>query len=479
VSWVGDYDPLDEFHYWAFACDARRDRGVRTDFAYFIDDAETPTLERIRFSVVAPQGARPEDWTRSEAALLERLSSALAITKWRDRDGLRVGIGRDRIVEAKLFVALPEPEPSATPTFQILSYPTADSTRSYGHYDKTGTVREVMRPMGGSAPPPQPPPPPRRTQAVVESLVVTCFSGRLESQTREAEWDLHDEDSTGTWEWPYGRPAPEGVDLRKANVLRALRGAWPEMASVLDSTRAGSDQIRLVDAAVAKADRLSDSDEKDLVLYSAHLWANLKISELQGSPTHDCNTGPAPGADSTFVDAFNAAFSARDRSRIQCDREGAWWYSAGFIDSVVPHAGINRWADYAFLDRMENGWNVDYYCSSDTTIGSDEFRPMIARGEPFVKAHPSSIVAPEVKLLIAEAHETAWALSKNFTGFEEVVEARYVLGAAAHRSRAIELYQEHLRERPDDPRNPFLRRRLARMRLDVDTGYRGYYCSDE
>jgi hypothetical protein len=248
---------------------------------------------------------------------------------------------------------------------------------------------------------------------------------------------------------------------------------------VLDSTRALSSQISVVDAAVTKAHRLPDSDEKDLVLYAAHLWANLKVSELQGSPTHDCNTGPAPGAAPGFVDAFNAAFSVRDRSRIQCDREGAWWYSAGFIDSVVTRAGITRWADYAFLDRMENGWNVDYYCSSDTTIGSDEFRPMIARGEPFVKAHPSSIVAPEVQLLVAEAHETAWSLSKYFTGYVEVVERRYTPEAEQHRARAISLYGDYLHRYPDDPRSPFLRRRLARMKLNVDTGYRGFYCSDE
>ena len=78
---------------------------MRTDFAYFIGGAETPTLERVRYVVVAAAGAHPADWDRSETALLDRLSRALAIPTWRNRDGERIGIGRDRVVIATKLAA--------------------------------------------------------------------------------------------------------------------------------------------------------------------------------------------------------------------------------------------------------------------------------------------------------------------------------------------------------------------------------------
>jgi hypothetical protein len=66
-----------------------------------------------------------------------------------------------------------------------------------------------------------------------------------------------------------------------------------------------------------------------------------------------------------------------------------------------------------------------------------------------------------------------------FPGSQYVSSTVYASGAPQHRKRAIELYELQLRERPDDPRNAGIRKRLARMRLDVDTGYRQFWCSDE
>lgn len=83
----------------------------------------------------------------------------------------------------------------------------------------------------------------------------------------------------------------------------------------------------------------------------------------------------------------------------------------------------------------------------------------------------------EAELLVAEAHETAWSLGKMFTGDKYIDSTVYALDAPLHRTRAIELYDLQLRERPSDPRNAGIRKRLARMRIDVDTGYREFWCS--
>ncbi len=467
VPWVGEHDDLFEIRYWVYACDSRREGATRTDYMYILDGSEKPTLERVRYAIVAPPDARVEDWGRIKSALLEDLSAALEIPKWRDRDWEKIGIGRDRVVEMQLFTALPDTgkAPAASAHSTVLRYPMADSVAGYGHYGKhSGAIQEVMRPIGGSGDVPRPMERPRRTKSVVESLVVYCFSRKLEAETRDAEWDIDREDSTIT---PFAV-----IEYDRTEVIHALRAHHPELASVLDSTRATSDQIRVVDAAVSMARRGPVGTERDLVLYAAHLWANRVVAALQGNPPRDCNE-----SDNDFVHEFNAAFSTRDRSQIGCDHYGGWWYSGGFIDSVVAHAGANRWSDDAVLDRTAVGWNLAYGCSPE--IGTDEFRPVIARGEAFLKAHPSSWVVPEVRLLVAEAHETAWSLGKMFTGDKYIDSTVYAVDAPAHRTRAIELYELQLRERPGDPRNAGIRKRLARMQIDVDTGYREFWCSSD
>jgi hypothetical protein len=467
-SYVGELDDLFQIRNWVYACDSRREGATRTDYMYLLGEDETPTLERVRYAIVAPPDARPEDWGKIQTTLLDDLSAALEIPKWRDRDWEKIGMGRDRVVAAKLFTTLPDTGKAAAPsrTFTILRFPVADTTGGWGYNRNQGEVREEMRPMEGSETPKisQPAEAPRRTKATVDSLIVYCFSARLEAETHEANWDIeHDTTAIGI---------PVAVEYGRSDVIHALRKRWPELAKALDSTRAIPDQIYVVDSAVSMAHRLPAGSERDLVLYAAHLWTNGVLGDLQGNPPSDCN-----GVDNAFVQKFNAAFTTRDRSRISCDHYGAWWYSGGFIDSVVTHAGKSPWADYAFLDRTSAGWELEYGCGSE--IGSDQFRPVIARGEAFLKTYSSFLVAPEVRLLVAEAHETAWSLGKMFPGDRYIDSTVYATEAPNHRSRAIALYEKQLRERPSDSRNAGIRKRLARMRLDVDTGYREFWCSNE
>jgi len=473
VSYIGDYDNLSPITYWVYACHSRREAATRTEYTYILEGSVTPTLERVRYVLVAPPDARVEDWGKAQETFLEDLSAALEIPKWRNRDWQKIGVGRDRVVEEELFTALPDTgKATAASRFTLLSFPMADSTGGLGYNRKRGSVRAEMRPIGGNEAPKitQPPQPPRRTRATVESLVVYCFSRRLEAETHEASWDLERGDTTVAEDSVGGFPSP--IEYGRSEAVGALRPRWPELAAVLESTRTTSDQIRVVDSAVSAARQEPAGPEPDLILYAAHLWTNAALGDLQGNPPLDCNVG-----DNAFVREFNAVFSSRDRSQIGCDHYGTWWYSGGFIDSVVTRAGADRWADYAFLDRTSVGWSVEYDCSSD--VGTDEFRPVIARGEAFLKAHPSSLVAPEVRLLVAEAHETAWSLGKIFPGDQYVDSTVYARDAPTHRSRAIELYGLQLRERPEDPRNAGIRKRLARMRLDVDTGYREFWCEND
>ena len=103
ASYVGGYDDLFKIRYWVYACNSRREGAIRTDYMYILDGDETPTLERVRYVIVAPPDARVEDWGKIQAALLNDLSAALEIPKWRNRDWEKIGVGRDRVVEAELF----------------------------------------------------------------------------------------------------------------------------------------------------------------------------------------------------------------------------------------------------------------------------------------------------------------------------------------------------------------------------------------
>src|SRR5262245_14824901 len=164
-SWVGDLDEQFPIRNWVYACTSWREGGHRTEFSYLLDESQTPTLERARYAVVPPKDASVEDWELVETALLDSLSRALQIPSWRKRDAERIGMGRDRVVIAELFVSLPDAEPKQPPRFTLLSFPVADTARSYGHYGKQGAVMERIRPVGGSTPPPEPPEPPRRTRS--------------------------------------------------------------------------------------------------------------------------------------------------------------------------------------------------------------------------------------------------------------------------------------------------------------------------
>ena len=210
-----------------------------------------------------------------------------------------------------------------------------------------------------------------------------------------------------------------------------------------------------------------------MILYAAHLWANRILGSLVGIPPGECDH-----ADTSFVQEFNAAFASRNRSWIECGHYGDWWYSGGFIDSLAAHPGESRWADYAFREKLESGWSEQYGCRNDS-VGADDWRLVITLGEEFLKKWPASWIAPDIRLIVAEAHETAWSLAKAAGDDEYIDWTRYTLEAPNHRTRAIELYEADLRTRPQDPKTMEIRRRLARMRIDVDTGYRKYWCFDD
>jgi hypothetical protein len=82
--------------------------------------------------------------------------------------------------------------------------------------------------------------------------------------------------------------------------------------------------------------------------------------------------------------------------------------------------------------------------------------------------------------MLAQAHETAWCVASS-----DLPEAYYShvadfrAAADTHRNEALRLYDEYLRERPDDPRNKAIRVRMRRIRQGIDTAYYKYWFSGD
>jgi len=263
----------------------------------------------------------------------------------------------------------------------------------------------------------------------------------------------------------WAESADSSSPRARESVARALKSKWPTLEMAL--TRSQPSDAGFFAAALDESRaRALASDEADLLRYAVHLW----LQDL----------GRVPGwcaGDSAIARPVLAAFDPRG-IRVTRTHDGEWCVRDSLAFEVAAHAGQNPWADIAFLEVLDEGFEPPCeLCGWDSTYGADRFKPVIEQGERFLRTHPSSPIAHVVLLRVAEAHETAWSLSKVLaTNSEEYIDPRrYAPDAASHRSRAIASYERLIAEAPALA-NRNVRLRLARLRLDVDTDYHRYWC---
>ncbi len=253
----------------------------------------------------------------------------------------------------------------------------------------------------------------------------------------------------------FGRmPLPAGT-------LSALDGRWPGMARALRrSPRALEDlpEIRRSVEAVRAGGPKGDPKDRALVLFAATHWVWA----------FDDTT------DTTVVRRIEEILSPAGLGGDWGHYDGAWHPSPSLLFESITGAGHEPWTDRAFLYFQETGWELNGGLDS-----LEQFRIVIDRGERFLRNHARSTAWADVARTVAMAHETAWSLAKASAQDEYVDWTLYAPEAPGHRARAIELYGEILRRweaRPPHPRvRNEVRHRLARLRLDVDTGTRTYY----
>jgi hypothetical protein len=256
--------------------------------------------------------------------------------------------------------------------------------------------------------------------------------------------------------------AQDPQPLRR-EVVEALRARWPGLARALGTMGSSIGDAPQWREALAHVQRGRPDGEvdHDLVHFAADLWMlGFSFESL---------------ADTLVTQEFK---SMRDLGiRLEPGYDPEFCYRGSLLDSLVVRAGTNRWTDQALLRFQEMGWDRTCDCRGDFP-GSNQFRPVIERGEAFLKDHPNSAVWNAVALTVAQAHETAWSLAMGrcVTGDIGWDWKNYVLEAPRHRERAIELYEKLLRQPPAIPALRSANRRLQRLRLNVDTNYHRYWC---
>ncbi|MDE3137791.1 MAG: hypothetical protein KGL59_14525 [Acidobacteriota bacterium] len=163
--------------------------------------------------------------------------------------------------------------------------------------------------------------------------------------------------------------------------------------------------------------------------------------------------------------------------------DDSWSYQHDLLWSAWRAAPESEWGQDAFFLLLASGWDTSGVCHN----GTDQFRTVIEQGQKFLASNPSSPLRLPVTYLLAEAYETWWSLSE-WSSCSPVIDlgpspcraspasARYQSDAEAARQQAIADYEALLASDPSIYGTPALRRRLARLKLGIDTNQRQFYC---
>ncbi len=111
------------------------------------------------------------------------------------------------------------------------------------------------------------------------------------------------------------------------------------------------------------------------------------------------------------------------------------------LSSLATEHLDSRWGRHAFLMMTKLGWSI-----GDCREGpGHQFREVIRRGEPFLKAYPDSETTNDVRLEVANAYATWWTLSARPPDLSvDFSPEPYKRGGEDARNRAMELYVRYL-----------------------------------
>lgn len=280
-------------------------------------------------------------------------------------------------------------------------------------------------------------------------LALDSFSPALESQMIRV-------DRESVFEWETRLPLGG-----RGDIVQALQLRWPKLARALTPKQSRLGDVELIQAALSRArSGAADASERDLLAYAAHVW----LKKLPTSVTNDF------AAKDQILRSL-AEFGLRLH---ESHYDTGWAYCGSLLQEIVARSGSNPWAAEALVEFLELGGDTTCECGE-----TEAFATVIREGEKFLRERSESRVWSQVALAVAWGHETAWSLSRAPEDDEYIDRSLYLFDAQRHRARAEEMYRALLSRTPqgwDERIIRRLRRSLHRIEMDVDTGFRPYYC---
>jgi hypothetical protein len=234
-------------------------------------------------------------------------------------------------------------------------------------------------------------------------------------------------------------------DFRDASALLAAPGRGEQEQEALLPAL-----IPLLDAA-----RTAGGDRRAMLLLAADRLAG-RLSETQ--------------MDSPVWDEVRQRLAAYGVTFEWSELGGGWESSHDLLWRIWKEHRDTSSGGQAFLLLLGRGWNTRVGCPS----GSDQFRDVIANGEPVLRtATPPD--REQIVLFLAQSYETWWSLSQAGSRDTYADATQYRAGAAAARDKAIAYYNELL-ALPGTPQAAYAALELPRLKLGVDTGQRRFFC---
>jgi hypothetical protein len=256
----------------------------------------------------------------------------------------------------------------------------------------------------------------------------------------------------------YERPDYEKQMI--SDLTAALRGSFPELPSLLDRENQKPDQAHIKTAAfsVLQSAQTAPAAQHPVLLLAADRIADRIFCEKEEAD------GCKP---------LREEMAAKGLTLELAELGGGWVYKHDLLWRVWKEAPETPWGEYAFLVLLRRGWSTSSVCAD----GSDRFREVIPKGEAYLASHPASKYRSEILLMVAQAYETWWSLSKATRGEDYADPASYREGAQQAREKALQYYAEIAKlAAPGSDAALSVRRHLPRLKLGVDTGQRAFFC---
>lgn len=250
------------------------------------------------------------------------------------------------------------------------------------------------------------------------------------------------------------------LDLQLAEQLRYTFVNLPTLMMQTEAER-DPEEVRITLAALLRTAGLASARHRSPLLLAA-----ARLAERLPALRPDIHPDSQPRAMPSLRLASYGVTQAANPSG------GARAHANSLLWRVWQDDSDSEWGDHAFLLLQARGWDMTAGCAN----GSDGFRIVIGHGEAFLARRRRSPHRLEVLVALAQAYETWWSLSQASGRDTYVKRARYQEGAVAARKKAVSYYQRVLKLAPKSVAAAYARLRLPRLKLQIDTNQRRFFC---